>query len=145
MKTLRLIVMLTVLLLFSSMLLAEEQIQMDQDIFTDPFERFLEGLDLNETQVEYIERYIVEFRGELHEKRTELLVATVNRRIAMVERSFDDAREFATEQAKIRGEISNLRINQFERLYLILTPEQREFLENSINEALNYDYETRDF
>ena len=144
-------ILLGMLFSISGLLFADEIIVTENvvlyvhDGFTDPIAPFLEGLQLNETQVEYIERYIDDFRDSLNEKLHELLTSTVQRRIAMYERDFDLARTHAAEQNKIRGEISVLRINQFERIFSVLTPEQREYIEVFVNEAFDEDYETRGF
>jgi len=145
MKKILFFILLGMFFTFSSQLFADEVVIYVHEGFTDPIEPFLEGLQLNETQVEYIERYIIDFRTSLNEKLHELLTSTVQRRIAMYERDFDEARNHAAEQNRIRGEISVLRINQFERIFSILTPEQREYIEVFVNEAFDNDYETRGF
>ncbi|MCL2063119.1 MAG: Spy/CpxP family protein refolding chaperone [Candidatus Cloacimonetes bacterium] len=83
-----------------------------------------DNLNLTETQQSLLSEYDTEYRITTEEKRLELQRNSALRRIASIDRNFDEMRRLNEESNILRFEISQLRIDYEEKVYELFTPEQ---------------------
>lgn len=92
----------------------------------DGFENMCEELELTDEQIEKMEALQISSKKDMINTGAELKILEINKRTAMKNKDFKQARAITKEIFKLKEQIAIKRIENQEKRWNILTPEQQE-------------------
>ena len=91
----------------------------------DGYQMMCEELELTDAQKDQMEEFRISSKKEMIVAESDLKLLAIDKRIALRDKNFKQAKKLSGEISEIRQEIAEKRIEQQEQRWNILTPEQQ--------------------